>query len=64
MSKGWDPLRRRKSIVNAIASRYGVLLSPELLEQLLRGDEDPVELVGRSLEQMADHPLVLSEVKR
>lgn len=60
MSMGWDRWdRRRRSVINAIANRYGVLLDPDLLEELLETD-DPVEAVGMMLEHLPQHPLVLT----
>ena len=61
MSLGWDRWqRRRESIINAIAIRYKVLISPELLEELLNLDDDPVEAVGEVLQHLPECPAVLT----
>jgi len=38
--------RRRRGIINAVATKYNVLIDPELLEALLDLQSDPVEAVG------------------
>lgn len=61
MSLGWERWdRRRRGVINAVASRYGVLLDPDLLEGLLDIDYDPVEAVGEILQCLPERPLVLT----
>ncbi len=60
MSMGWELNRRRRGVINAVASRYGVLIDPDLLEGLLKINYDPVEAVGEVLQRLPDRPLVLT----
>lgn len=52
--------RRRRGIINAIATRYNVLIDPELLEALLTTRRDPVEAVGEVVGNMRLDEIVLS----
>jgi len=52
--------RRRRGIINAVATKYNVLIDPELLEALLDLQRDPVEAVGEVVGNMRLDEIVLS----
>lgn len=52
--------RRRRGLINAVATRYDVLLDPELCEALLDLQRDPVEAVGEAVCNMCPDEIVLN----
>jgi len=52
--------RRRRGIINAVATKYSVLIDPELLYALLDLSRDPVEAVGEAVGNMQPGEIVLN----
>lgn len=52
--------RRRIGIINACASRYNVVIDPELFEALLELSSDPVAAVGEAVVNMRPDEIVLN----
>ena len=52
--------RRRRGIINAVATKYNVLINPELLEALIDLQRDPVDAIGDAISSMRPDEIVIN----